>query len=76
MDINQTLYFCNPQKNTACRKNMCALRGGPCCVTIKTEFALLDVAGDPQVVTPKQQLEMRALQALIKLEKLQRGRRY
>lgn len=71
--MNQTLYFCDPQKNTSCIKNMCALRGGTCCITIKPEFALLDVAGNPQIVTPKQQLELRAWQSLIKLEKLRRG---
>lgn len=72
MDINQTLYFCDPQKNTSCRKNMCALRGGPCCITKKPEFAVLDVGGNPQIVTPKQQLELCAWQALIKLEKRSR----
>lgn len=69
MNIESTLYFCDAQKNKACKKGRCVLRGGPCCMTNNPEFALLDTDGNPWVVTPKQRLEIQALQALIKLEK-------
>jgi len=75
MDINQPLYYCDPQKNTACGKRRCAIYGGPCCITLKAEYALLDPNGNPQIVTPKQQLELRAWQSQIKLEKAHFQRR-
>ena len=72
MNINSTLYFCDAQKNKACKKGRCALCGGPCYMTNKPELALLDADGNPWVVTPKQQIELQAWQALIRLEKRSR----
>ncbi|MEA5047433.1 MAG: hypothetical protein VB034_02370 [Eubacteriales bacterium] len=69
MDINKTPYYCDPQKNTPCRKRRCALFGGLCCITFDPEYALCDPNGNPQIATPKQQIELRACYALIKLEK-------
>lgn len=49
------LYVCNPHKNTECTKEMCYLnknnghQRGLCFGTPKTEYAVLDLDGDPVV---------------------------
>ena len=40
-------YICDPQRNTACRKELCFERGGPCGITDRPEFALRDLTGQP-----------------------------
>ena len=37
-DMN-LLYFCDPSKNTECRKTGCYLNGGPCRHTTHAEYA-------------------------------------
>lgn len=41
-----TLYLCDPQKNTECPKGNCQIPDG-CFLTIKKEFAVTDENGNP-----------------------------
>ena len=41
-----TLYLCDPQKNTECPKGNCQIPDG-CFLTIKKEFAVTDKNGKP-----------------------------
>lgn len=41
-----TLYLCDPQKNTECPKGHCQIPDG-CFLTIKKEFAVTDENGKP-----------------------------
>lgn len=41
-----TLYLCDPQKNTECPKGNCQIPDG-CFLTIKKEFAITDKNGKP-----------------------------
>ena len=74
MDKYNVLYFCDPQKNTPCRRNGCALYGGRCYSTSKVEYALLYANGAPRVITPKQQMEMDACRAQIDLAQKMSGK--
>lgn len=42
-----TGYVCDPERNTACSKELCFERGGPCGVTDNPAFALRDFFGIP-----------------------------
>ena len=47
-----TLYYCDPEKNTECKKRGCAyiftrLEGGVCCATLHREYARTDEKGNP-----------------------------
>ena len=44
-----TLYLCDPQKNTECPKGNCQIPGG-CFLTRKKEFAVTDKNGKPIIV--------------------------
>lgn len=44
-----TLYLCDPQKNTECPKRNCQIPDG-CFLTIKKEFAVTDENGKPIIV--------------------------
>lgn len=33
------LYYCDPSKNTRCKKGSCHINGGPCYMTASAEFA-------------------------------------
>lgn len=41
------IYVCDPACNTACGKDLCFERGGPCGVTSDVCFALRDLTGQP-----------------------------
>lgn len=48
------MYYCDPEKNTECRKRMCAhlytlTEGGVCFITMKREFARNDANGNPVI---------------------------
>lgn len=32
-------YYCDPKKNTTCKKTSCFMNGGPCMLTIHPEYA-------------------------------------
>lgn len=38
-ETDKLLYFCDPSKNTECRKTGCYLNGGPCRHTTHVEYA-------------------------------------
>lgn len=40
-------YVCDPQRNTACGKDLCFERGGPCGTTDDVRCALRDLTGQP-----------------------------
>ena len=40
-------YLCDPARNTACGKDLCFERGGPCGTTSDVRFALRDFLGVP-----------------------------
>jgi hypothetical protein len=40
-------YYCDPEKNTECRKTMCFRKGGPCKRTSNPEYAKKDENGNP-----------------------------
>lgn len=44
-----TLYVCDPEKNTECKKTSCMINewGGLCALTTKREFAKTDENGEP-----------------------------
>ena len=44
-----TLYVCDPEKNTECKKTACSGKGPaqPCSLTTKIEFAKTDENGQP-----------------------------
>lgn len=49
-----TLYWCDPEKNTECKKRACAyrfprMRGGLCKATFRRAFARTDESGVPMV---------------------------
>ena len=44
--MNKT-YVCDPTRNTACSKELCFERGGPCETTGDVRFALRDLLGRP-----------------------------
>ena len=49
-----TVYYCDPEKNTECRKRHCAhcltiLEGGVCFITMRREFARTDANGEPVI---------------------------
>ena len=44
--MNKT-YLCDPARNTACGKELCFERGGPCGTTDDVRFALRDFLGTP-----------------------------
>lgn len=51
---NATFYYCDPEKNTECRKTCCAhcltiTEGGVCFITCHREFAREDVNGEPVI---------------------------
>lgn len=70
----KAMYWCNPEANAKCSKTGCALNGGVCCTTSHEECAL-EHGGVPELVSPKDALELKALRTLIKLEKHIRIRR-
>ena len=41
------MYVCDPARNTACAKDLCFERGGPCGVTSDVRCALRDLFGMP-----------------------------
>lgn len=41
------LFVCDPARNTACTKELCFTRGGPCGATSRPEFAVRDLLGRP-----------------------------
>ena len=45
-----TLYLCDPQKNTECQKVICQVPNG-CFLTTKKEFAVTDENENPIIVT-------------------------
>lgn len=47
--MHNTLYFCDPNKNTACSKTGCIINGGPCYATTKKENAIIDENGNIKV---------------------------
>ena len=55
MSDEAVLYWCDPEKNTECKKNGCALvskrgkKAGDCTLTCKRECAVLDEEGRPVV---------------------------
>lgn len=40
-------YVCDPARNTACSKELCFERGGPCGVTDDVRAAMRDLLGRP-----------------------------
>jgi len=49
-----TVYYCDPEKNTECRKICCAhkmtiLEGGTCFITYDLKFARTDANGEPVI---------------------------
>lgn len=58
-------YWCDPSKNTACRKRGCCDFGGPCELTSRAECAVRDHTGKPVEADPRQLLR----------EKMERKRR-
>lgn len=47
-----TLYLCDPQKNTECQKGIChVLNGYGCFLTTRKEFAVTDENGNPIIAT-------------------------
>ena len=53
-----TLYYCDPEKNTECRKTGCAhvltkTEGGVCFITLREEYARLDSNGRPMIYQKK-----------------------
>lgn len=46
---DKTIYYCDPTRNTQCRKTGCFLRGGPCQSVSDIEFAMLNDRGLPVV---------------------------
>ena len=58
MIVKMTFYVCDPEKNTACRKDGC-FRGEPnseaaCRMTKHVEFAKTDTEGKPIIVFVKE----------------------
>lgn len=54
MNGKATLYWCDPEKNTECRKTSCCyvlsqIEGGVCCATFRRAFAQLDRNGQPMI---------------------------
>lgn len=45
-----TLYLCDPQKNTECQKVICQIPDG-CFLTTKKEFTVTDENGNPIIAT-------------------------
>ena len=48
------MYYCDPDKNTECKKRMCAhcltiLEGGVCFITMHREYARTDANGEPVI---------------------------
>lgn len=48
-DEKDTLYLCDPQKNTACQKGICQIPNG-CFLTTKEGYAKIDEKGVPIIV--------------------------
>lgn len=48
-----TLYVCDPEKNTECKKTACSAKDVvlPCSLTTKAEFAKTDENGQPIAAT-------------------------
>ena len=54
MSDEAVLYWCDPEKNTECRKMICRhvltlAEGGVCEATFNPAFALLDENGQPMI---------------------------
>lgn len=49
-----TLYLCDPQKNTECQKGICQMPSG-CFLTTKKEFAATDENENPIIATESPQ---------------------
>ena len=47
MSEEKARYYCDPEKNTECRKIMCFRKGGPCKRTSNPEHAKKDENGNP-----------------------------
>ena len=52
------MYYCDPEKNTECRKTACAhcltiTEGGVCFITMKRECARTDANGVPVIYDPR-----------------------
>ena len=45
--IKKTIYICDPEKNTECKKTSCWKKGGLCNCTTKPECAALHENGQP-----------------------------
>ena len=57
-----TLYWCDPDRNTECRKTSCAYllnpeEGGICAATFRRAFARLDGNGVPMIYDKKERTE-------------------
>lgn len=55
-------YWCDPSKNTACRKRWCCDYGGPCELTSSEEYAVRDHTGKPVEVDPRKLLQEKMAQ--------------
>lgn len=49
-----TLYLCDPQKNTECQKEICQIPNG-CFLTTRKEFAVTDENENPIIATESPQ---------------------
>lgn len=67
------LYWCDPEKNTGCRKTICrhVLRlseGGVCEATFHPEFALTDENGEPMVYEKQKEFQEKKAEAMARLK--------
>ena len=73
MSDEAVLYWCDPEKNTACRKNMCRhtlrlIEGGSCEATFHPEFALRDENGQPMIYEKHEEWKRKKSAALAALK--------
>ena len=47
MTIDVKFYYCNPEKNTDCKKTACIITGGECALTTNENFAMIGQDGNP-----------------------------
>ncbi len=52
-------YICDPARNTACAKDLCFERGGPCGTTDDVRCALRDLLGRPVEILPAEENEQK-----------------
>lgn len=73
MSSEAVLYWCDPEKNTECRKMICRhvltlAEGGVCEATFNPAFALLDEHGKPMVYEKQKEWQEKKAAALAALK--------